>query len=358
MSDYYKILGIEKGASKDEIKKAFHKLAHKYHPDKKGGDEKKFKEINEAYHVLSDDAKRSQYDTYGSVGGFSDSSQGFGGQGFGFDFSDIFRNAQGFGGSGVEDIFESFFGGGNAHSGRVRGRDISIDILISFSESIFGVERKVLINKIGTCDECGGMGAKKGTTMTKCKNCNGSGKVLENKRSFLGNFTTKRICESCMGTGEIPKEKCNACSGEGVVKKSEEIIVKIPAGIDNGEMIRFSGKGEAVPRGSSGDLYVKIHVEKHPVWRREGFNLTTDIELKLSEALLGSERSIKGLDGDVEFKVPAGISFGEILRIKGRGVPVDRTKRGDVLVKINIKIPQNLSKKEIEIASKLKESGL
>lgn len=362
--DYYKVLGVDKNASKEDIKKAFHKLAHKYHPDKKGGDEKKFKEINEAYQTLSDEEKRSQYDTYGKTfsgggpGGFS----GFQGGGFGFDINDIFRGGGGgveFDASNVEDIFSTFFGGGRSSRGKVkRGRDISVDILISFSDSIFGVERKININKIGSCDACVGTGAKKGSSKDKCKTCSGTGKITEHKRSFLGTFATERLCDKCFGQGEIPKEFCPECKGEGVLKKNEEINVKIPSGIEDGQMIRFSGKGEGVPHGSAGDLYVKIHVDKHSIWRREGANLVTDLNIKLTDALLGAVYKLRTLEGEIDLKIPAGFSFGEILRVKGKGVPNDRGGRGDILVYINIKMPKKLSKKEEEIVEKLREVGI
>lgn len=365
--DYYKILGVEKNASKEDIKKAFHKLAHKHHPDKKGGDEKKFKEINEAYQTLGDDSKRSQYDAYGK--GFQGGAgpqgfSGFGhGGGFGFDFGDIFRNGGGsveFDGGNVEDLFSSFFGGGRSSHGKIkRGRDISVDILIPFSDSIFGVEKKISVNKISSCEICSGTGAKKGSAMVKCKVCNGAGKITENKRSFLGTFSTERVCDKCFGAGETPKEFCADCKGEGVLKKNEEILVKVPAGIEDGQMIRFSGRGEAVSHGNSGDLYVKIHVEKHPVWRREGYNLTTDLEIKLTDALLGATYKLQTIDGELDIKIPSGFSFGEILRVKGRGVPNERGGgRGDIHININIKIPKKLSKKEEELISKLKEEGL
>ncbi|HBM46075.1 MAG: Chaperone protein DnaJ [Parcubacteria group bacterium GW2011_GWF2_38_76] len=364
--DYYKVLGVEKNASKEDIKKAFHKLAHKHHPDKKGGDEKKFKEINEAYQTLSDDEKRSQYDRYGKNFGGGAGPQGFSGfgngGGFGFDFGDMFRGGgEGveFDASNVEDLFSSFFGGGRSGRGKVkRGRDISADILISFSESIFGIERKIQINKVSVCDICSGTGAKKGSAMVKCKTCDGTGKIIENERSFLGTFATERVCDKCFGAGENPKENCPNCKGEGVLKKNEEILVKVPAGIEDGQMIRFSGRGEAVPHGSPGDLYVKIHVEKHPTWRREGINLVTDLEIKLTDALLGTIYKLKTLDGEMDIKIPEGISFGEILRIKGKGVPTERSGRGDIHINIRIKIPKKLSKKEEEFVRKLKEEGL
>lgn len=367
--DYYKVLGVDKTASKEEIKRAFHKLAHKYHPDKKGGDEKKFKEINEAYQTLSDDEKRSQYDTYGknfAGGGGAGGPQGFSGfgngGGFGFDFGDIFRNGGGgveFEGDNVEDLFSTFFGGGRSSRGKAkRGRDISADIMVSFSDSIFGVERKININKVGVCDICSGTGAKKGSETIKCKTCDGTGKIIENKRSFLGTFATERVCDKCFGAGETPKEICQNCKGEGVLKKNEEISVKVPQGIEDGQMIRFSGRGEAVPHGTPGDLYITVHVEKHPLWRREGQNLVTNMDIKLTDALLGATHKLKTLDGEMDIKIPEGFSFGEILRVKGKGVPNERGGRGDILIHINIKIPKKLSKKEEEIVNGLKEAGL
>jgi molecular chaperone DnaJ len=349
--DYYKTLGVEKNASKDEIKKAFHKLAHQYHPDKKGGDEAKFKEINEAYQTLSDDQKRTQYDQFGSAySGGGGNGGGFGGQN-GFDFSN-FTNGQGF---DFGDIFGDFFGGGRTQERR--GRDISVDIQITFAESIFGVDRKVLISKIGVCDTCKGSGAAVGSKMKKCPTCNGQGQVNETRHSFLGTFTTTKECEKCHGKGEIPESACRDCGGVGVKKKSEEIQFVIPAGISHGEMIRLSGKGEAIPGGMSGDLYVRIHIESHPLFKREGQNLTMELNIKLTDAILGTEHTIKSLDGDITLKIPPGINYGEILRIKEHGVP-GKGKRGDLLVRVTFKTPAKLSKKEKEIIEKLKEEGI
>lgn len=349
--DYYKILGIEKNASKEDIKKAFRKLAHKYHPDK-GGDEARFKEVNEAYTVLSNDKKRAEYDTYGQTfdgGGFG------GGQGFGgFDFSGFS------GGQGVEfdlgDIFENFFTGGGQKVRR--GSDISVDIQIPFEEAAFGTERKIIINKHSACDTCNGSGAEPGTKMETCKTCNGKGKVHESRKSILGAFTTVRECSTCHGKGEVPQQACKTCKGEGIVRKQEEINVKIPAGIDNGEMIRMSGKGEAVPSGIAGDLYVRIHVEPHPKFRRDGANLHLDLNIKMSDALLGTEYKIETLDGPVTLKIPAGVSYGEILRLRGKGIQTPQGKRGDLLVKIIIKTPEKLSRKAKKLIEDLKEEGL
>lgn len=352
--DYYQVLGVDKKASKEDIKKAFHKLAHKYHPDKKGGDEKKFKEVNEAYQILSDDAKRSEYDTYGRVspGG---SQGGFDGGFGGFDFGDLFRGGASQA-SGMEDIFEGFFSG--RASQRRRGRDISIDLQISFTESIFGTERKVLITKVGQCEECGGTGAKKGTSLVKCSPCGGKGRLVETRRSFMGTFSTERECGTCGGTGEVPKENCSKCYGKGVLRKSEEVLVEIPAGMEPGEMIRLTGQGEAIAKGGAGDLYVKVHIEKHPVWKREGYNLYMDLKVKLTDAILGATYDVKTLDGDIKLKIPEGVSSGEILRVKGRGVPIDKYKRGDLMIKVVIPMPSKISKQARIAVEKLKEEGL
>jgi len=261
--DYYEILGIDKKASKDEVKKAFRKLAHKLHPDKKGGDIEKFKEVNEAYTVLSDDQKRSQYDMYGqSFAGANSGASGFGG--FQGNWEDIARqagfSAQGGPASGWDfsgfasgngqsfdfgDIFGDIFGG-NRRTKTKRGRDISIDIELAFEEAIFGVERNILLNKISICNICNGTGAKKGTEMKSCDTCNGKGKIRELKKTIFGSIEMTRECEVCTGSGKIPKEKCDFCDGLGILKKEESVKIKIPAGIDNGEMIRLSGGGEAV----------------------------------------------------------------------------------------------------------------
>lgn len=350
--DYYSILGVEKGASKDDIKKAFRKLAHQYHPDKNKGDDTKFKEVNEAYQVLSDDGKRAQYDQFGSAG------PGFGGQGgfdpSGFDFSGF---QGGFDMGDLGDIFSDFFGGGGRAQAR-RGRDISTEIAISFPESIFGVVRKILITKVSKCDICTGSGAAKGAKQVSCGTCNGKGQIRETRRSLIGAFTTTRVCETCSGTGTIPSELCKDCRGAGVKRKEEEIEIRVPAGIENGEMIRMTGMGEAMRNGTAGDLYIKIRVAQHPVFKRDGHNLAMDMEVKLSEALLGSEREIDSLDGPITLKIPEGIASGTILRIKEKGVPTNRGKRGDLMVKITVKIPTKLSKKAKEAIETLKEEGM
>ncbi len=356
--DYYKILGIEKSASKEEIKKGFRKLAHKYHPDKSGGNEAKFKEINEAYSVLSNDKKRSEYDTYGHVfngagGAGAGGGQGFNGAGFGG------QQGQGFQDFDLGDIFSEFFGGGRSRSASAkRGRDISIDIEIPFTEAIYGTERKVLLTKVSVCEECKGTGAKDSNKMETCSTCNGQGQLHETRQSFLGAVSTVRECAVCHGTGKVPKEKCKKCGGMGVVKGQSEIKIKVPSGIRDGEMIRMSGAGEAISHGMSGDLYAKIHVKPHSLFVREGNNLVMDLNIKLTDAILGANYEIKSLDEKIiKLKIPAGVSVGETLRIRDKGVPVDG-RTGDLMVKLNIKIPLKMSKKAKKIVEQLRDEGI
>lgn len=351
--DYYNVLGVSKSASKEEIKKAFHKLAHKFHPDKNSGDADKFKEASEAYSVLSDDKKRAEYDSYGRVFGGGEGHGGFRG---GFDFSqfqDIFRQ----GGFDMGDLFSDFFAG-QAGMRQRRGRDISIDLEISFRDSVFGTKRTVLLAKVAQCEACQGSGAMLGTEMETCKHCGGAGKVHETNNSFFGTITMVQPCRPCKGTGKVPKEKCSTCRGEGVYRKQEEIEIVVPSGIEGGEMIRLSGMGEAVSGGSSGDLYVKVHVQPDAHFKKDGPNLLTDLSVKLTDALLGSTYKIQTLDGEETMDIPPGITHGEILRIKGRGVPQPRSKRGDLLVKIKITLPNKLSRSARSLVEKLKEEGI
>jgi molecular chaperone DnaJ len=362
--DYYNILGINKGASKDEIKKAFYKLAHKYHPDKKEGNESKFKEVNEAYQVLSDDSKRSKYDQFGS--GFENMGQGQNYGGFrqggfeGFDFSGFQNGSADFDFGNLNDIFSDFFTGGmggNRTQTR-RGRDISTEIQISFAEAVFGTNRKILITKTSNCATCSGTGAKPGAKMETCKYCNGQGKIREAKRTILGTISSTKICEECLGSGEVPREKCENCKSKGVLRKEMEISVNIPAGMRDGEMIRMTGGGEAVSKGTAGDLYIKINVASHHIFKREGNDLVMNLDLKLSDALLGTEYPIQTLDGEIKVKIPEGVSINEILRVKGKGVPVSKTKRGDLLIKLKIKLPAKISRKSRELIEQLKKEGI
>lgn len=357
--DYYKTLGINKNASKEEIKKAFHKLAHQHHPDKNNGDDKKFKEVNEAYQTLSDDKKRASYDQFGNTdgpqgfGGFGGGQGGFGG----FDFS------QGQGGvefdmGNLGDIFGDFFGGGHSRQKTRKGRDVQTEITLSFEEAIFGINKKIKLNKQSVCSTCNGTGAKVGTKMTTCSTCNGQGQIREIKRSILGNFATTKTCEACFGKGKIPAEKCSQCKGTGVRKTDEEINLNIPSGINNGETLRVRGLGEAIQAGEAGDLYVKLNVKSHPVFTREDSNLVMNLNIKLTDALLGMNYNLETLEGKtLEVKIPEGINNGEMLRVKGKGVPTGHF-RGDIIIRINIKMPNKLSKKEKDLVEKLKEEGI
>ena len=354
--DYYDTLGVKKDASKDEIKKAFRKLAHQYHPDKKGGNEGKFKEVNEAYNILSNDKKRREYDTYGKA---------FGGGGFqgagdfsGFDFSQFTQGGQGYTDLDLGDIFSDFFSGGGRGRRVKRGSDVSIDLELSFYDSIFGTERRILLNKTSKCDDCDGSGAEKGSGMERCKTCNGHGRVHETAKSFFGTFTTERECRECQGGGQVPKKKCKTCGGYGLNKKQEEILVKIPVGIEDGQMIKMTGAGEAIKGGVSGDLYIKVHVKADRNFKKSGNNLETNLHIKMTDALLGGEYTINTLDGKLKVKIPEGITFGEILRVKEKGVPMAQNIRGDLYIKIHIDLPKKLSKKAKETLEDLKEEGL
>src|SRR3990167_9247971 len=358
--DYYNILGITKTATEDEIKSAFRKLAHKYHPDKKGVDEKKFKEASEAYAVLSDKKKRAEYDAYGGAfaGGQSRQRGGFGG---GFDFSDFAQGGANFGDQEFDlgDIFGEFFGGSarGTAAGR-RGRDISVDIELPFREAIFGTERRMLIAKMSVCGACDGTGAKKGTKRTTCSSCNGKGNIRESRNTFFGNFTTTRTCPHCLGRGEVPEHQCDICKGQGVAKREEEVHVVIPAGVSDGEMIRMPGRGEAAAGGVAGDLYVKLHVKADKSFTREGNNLLTVLHLKLTDALLGGEFKVETLDGGVSVAVPQGVAHGELIRVRERGVPHGRGSRGDLLVRIDIQFPKKLSRTASELIAELRKEGL
>lgn len=349
--NYYDILGVDKKATKEDIKKAFRKLAQQHHPDK-GGDEKTFKEITEAYSVLTDDKKRREYDNYGQTFQGGAGPQGFDFSGFGGAHGSQFAEFD------LSDLFEGFgdvFGGGRA---RVkRGRDISMDIEITFKESVMGTKRSVLIQKVGTCDGCDGSGGKPGAGMAKCDTCNGQGKVHETRNSPLGSFTSVRTCPACEGTGEIPKEKCAKCAGRGVVRKEEEIKIEIPKGIDGGEMIRMPGKGEAIKGGAAGDLYVKVHVKRHPVFKKEGANLVMNMPIKLTDALLGTTVSVTTIDDKVlDVKVPPMSETEETLRIRGKGIAYEHGQ-GDLLIHVSATLPRKLSSKAKKAIEELKSEG-
>ena len=360
MKDYYQILGVQKNASQEEIKKAYYKLAHRYHPDK-GGDEKKFKEINEAYQVLSDKEKRAQYDRFGrnfeGAGGHS----GFGSQwawgnpnvDFGFgDFGDI--------GEMMEEMFG--FGGGRRRQKNIRrGKDIEVEIDISLEEALKGVEKVIRLEKMVVCSRCHGTGAEPGTRVIKCSLCGGTGQVQQIKKTFFGSFTRYVVCPECHGEGYKPEKPCNVCHGEGRVRATEEIKFFVPAGIDSGQVIKINGKGEAGKRGGeAGDLYVKVFVRKHPLFERRGDDLYISVPISFSQAALGGSVEISTLEGKkILLKVPAGTESGKILRVSGKGIPhFSGYGRGNLYVELVIKTPKRLNKKQKELLEKLKEEGI
>lgn len=364
MKDYYKILGVSRDASQEEIKKAFHRLAHKYHPDK-GGDPEKFKEINEAYQVLGNKEKRAQYDKFGTTfenfgqqgaysGGFSPFED--------FDFSSFGKSGGfDFDASIFEDIFEDFFGTPYSfRKKRGKAKDIIIDFYVGLEEVFSGTKRKINISKYIKCDRCKGSGIEPGFGEKECPSCRGSGEVKEVRNTIFGTFARSQICPQCGGVGNIPEKKCSKCKGEGRFFGQEEIEVSIPPGVENGETIQIKGKGEAGKRGMLlGDLYVKIHVEPHPKFKRRGDDVYYEETVNFSEAVLGTKKDIPTLAGVVELKIPAGTQNGKLLRLKGLGIPhLNKRGKGDMYVKVNVRIPEKITKKQKELIEKLKEEGL
>jgi molecular chaperone DnaJ len=309
---------------------------------------------------LSDDKKRSSYDQFGNA----DGPQGFGGfnqsQGFGgFDFSQGFGNSVEFDMGDLGDIFGDFFGGGMRKRQKIKkGRDIETEINLKFEESIFGATKIIVINKNSTCSVCNGNGGKPGSKIDSCKKCNGTGQIKEIKRSFIGNFTNIKDCEDCLGTGKIHSLKCTDCGGDGIIKKKEEIEIKIPAGIKENEIIKISEKGEAIKGGVPGDLYIRLNISKNNIFRRENINLVMDLEIKLTDAILGTTYKLETLEGKkLDIKIPEGINSGEILRIRNMGVP-SSYGRGDILINIKINMPKKLSKKSKSLLEDLKKEGI
>lgn len=355
--DFYQTLGVEKGASKDEIKKAFHKLAHKYHPDKKDGDEKKFKEVNEAYQTLSDDQKRAQYDQFGSAG--PSMGGGFGGFDFGGFSGGFSQNGSG---QGFEfdlgDMFGDMFGGGSRRSQARRGNDLQTSIHLTFKESVFGTEKELSMTKPHTCSTCKGDGAKPGSGFDTCKNCDGKGSVRHIQRTILGNIATTATCDVCHGNGKIPKEKCSTCKGAGVVRDTRTIKVQIPAGIQNGETLRVTGMGEAIQGGQSGDLYIRISVAMHKSIARQGQDLYAKFDISLTDAILGGTFEIETLDGVKKFEVPAGSQLGDSVVLKHLGVANSSGKRGNFIIQLHIKLPTKLSKTAKSLIEELKKEGI
>ena len=355
MADYYEILGIGKDACKDEIKGAFRKLARQCHPDvcKDHDAEDKFKELGKAYETLMDDEKRSLYDRYGEAGL----------KNAGFDSGGPF--AGGFG--DLNDIFNAVFGGmgGFGFSQRQvdpnapqRGDDLRIDIEIEFEEAVFGVEREIKIYHLETCEVCKGTGAEPGSKPETCSTCGGNGKVQQTTSTILGHFTQITTCPACNGSGQRISNPCKACKGYGRIEKEKNVELKIPAGVDNGSKMRVSGEGDAGKNGgSSGDLYVVIHVKSSNYFKRDGYNVYTKLEIAPSQATLGDEITIKTLDGEKVVQVHAGSQFGTQIKLKGEGVPhLGKTShRGDHVVVLEIKTPTHLSEEEKQLYKKLYE---
>ena len=353
--DYYEVLGINKGASDDEIKKAYRRLAKQYHPDlnKDNPDAAdKFKEASEAYDVLSDSEKRSRYDQFGHAG--VDPNEGFGGGGYG----------GGFGGFDVGDIFESFFGGGFGggrarRNGPARGRDIQQAIELTFEEAAFGCKKKITIIRGEKCTECSGSGAKKGTSPEKCSRCNGTGQVRSVQNTPFGQFASTSACNQCGGKGTTIKEPCSMCNGSGQTRERRVIEVDIPKGIDHGQTFAVHGEGEAGTRGGgNGDLLITVYVKESSVFRRDGFNVYVDVPITFVQATLGCEIEIPTIDGKVLQKIPEGTQPGTKFRLKGRGIPSTRgASRGDQYVRIIVEIPKNLSTKQREILQKFADES-
>ncbi|MFA6383103.1 MAG: molecular chaperone DnaJ [Parcubacteria group bacterium] len=362
--DFYNVLGVSKGASDDEIKKAYRKLAHKHHPDKSGGDEAKFKEINEAYQVLSDKAKRQQYDQFGQTfqgaGGGSGAEgfdfsgfQGFGGQG-GQDFN--FE----FGGGGFEDIFADIFGGRSQARRKARGRDIQVDVEIDFSEMVMGTEKEIRLRKNIVCDRCRGLGAEPGAGTKTCPTCGGAGRIRKTARSFFGSFEQVVECPECHGEGTAPEKKCTKCGGEGSIKEEQSIKIDIPAGIQDSQTISLQGRGEAGGRGSiPGDLYVNIHVRPHNKFKRKSQDILSTEYIPFSTAALGGKVEIETIDSKLILKIPAGTKSGEVFRIKNAGIPeLQGRSRGNQLVTVVIQTPKSLSREQKELIERLKSQGI
>ncbi len=348
--DYYEVLGVSRNATSDEIKKAYRKLARKYHPDANPGDkdaEAKFKEISEAYVVLSDPEKRAGYDRFGHAGA---DGQGFGGfEGFG-DFG------------GLGDIFEMFFGGGGRtrrRTGPERGQDIRTDMEISLEEAAFGLEREVKVPRVETCGTCGGSGAAAGSKPKTCLACAGTGQVQFTQSTPFGRIVQSRTCDRCRGTGQVIEKPCPTCRGAGSVRKTRSIKVKVPPGVDNGSRLRLAGEGEAGTRGGPpGDLYVYIHVKQHKLFRREGDDLICEIPLSFVQAALGDEIDVPTLEGKEKLKIPEGTQPGTVFRIRGKGVPhLNGFGRGDQHVRVKVIIPGKLSEKQKELLREFARLG-
>lgn len=358
--DYYKILGVEKNASQEDIKKAYYSLAHQYHPDKKGGDEAKFKEINEAYQTLSDKDKRSQYDQFGTT--FNNGTQQ-GGFNQNINWEDIMGNMGGFG--NIEDIFD-MFGGGFGMGGKKqkdirRGKNLEVAIELDLESILRSQEREIIITKNSTCSRCGGSGAEPGTAVKECFTCRGTGRVQQIRKTFLGTISQYTVCPDCQGEGTKPEKPCNVCHGEGRIRKEEKIKINIPAGVDNNQIIKVKGKGEAGKKGGeAGDLYIRISIKPHSIFERNGDDIYLKQNITFSEAVLGSKIKIPTLEGEkIIITIPSGTESGKILKVSKRGIPhFSGIGRGNLYLQLNISTPGKLTRKQKELLEELKKEGL
>lgn len=355
--DYYEVLGVDKNASADEIKKAYRKAAIQHHPDKEGGDETKFKEASEAYEVLKDTSKRQRYDQFGHAGVGADGGAGnpfgggFSGQGANFDFGDM----------GLGDIFGEFFGGGNRSRGRgrqTRGRDVETSVEISFEDAVFGTEKELNINIQDTCEHCKGKTVEPGHSLKTCDTCKGSGQVVQSMRTIFGNIQQASICPTCKGTGKVPEKVCSVCHGKGTEARRQAIKLKIPAGIDDGATIRLREHGEAIANGPKGDLFVHVRVKAHKKFTREGTLILSEEHIDMVEAALGTEINVETVDGDVRMKVPAGTQSGTDFKLTGHGVPHLRGEtRGAHIVTLIVDTPTKLTKNQKDLLKDFQENS-
>ena len=353
--DFYEVLGIHKGASADEIKKAYRKKAVEFHPDR-GGDEKKFKEVNEANEILSNPDKRKRYDQFGHAGVGSSAAgdgnpfgAGFGqGQNINVDFGDL----------GLGDIFNSFFRGGQQRQGPRRGRDVETDVVIGFEQAVFGAEVELNLVMNQTCSHCKGKTVEPGHEMKTCGTCKGSGQVVNMTRTIFGNIQQAATCPTCHGSGKVPEKDCTVCKGRGTERKNQEIMLKVPAGIDDGATIRLREHGEAIANGPRGDLYVNVKVKPHKHFTREGDLILSQQTIPMVEATLGAEIDVETVDGPIRMKVPAGTQGGTDFKLSGHGVTHLRGgTRGAHIVTINVETPTNLSKKQQELLKSFGEEA-
>lgn len=356
--DYYEVLGVSKGATDDEIKKAYRKLAKKYHPDvNKDNPEaaEKFKEASEAYEILSDKEKRARYDQFGFAGVDPNYGAGQGGGFSGF--------SGGFGDFG--DIFDSFFGGGfgggtrqNRANAPRQGESIRRSVMLNFEEAAFGCEKEITIDRVETCPECGGSGAEKGYTPETCPNCHGTGTVQQTQRTPFGTFASTGACPNCRGTGKIIKKPCKNCHGTGQERRSRKLSVKIPAGIDDGQSVALRGQGGAgINGGPAGDVIVTVSIRPHPLFQRDGYDVWCEVPISYAQACLGDKLIVPTIDGKVEYTMPAGTQPGAVFRMRGKGIQsVNNRGRGDQFVKVTLEVPKNLSDNQKELLRKLEDS--